>query len=59
MKYVQQLLKAKGNDVWTISQDRSVYEALELMAQKPHLRKRFPHRTTRALYHLQRTIAVF
>ncbi|MCP4707017.1 MAG: CBS domain-containing protein [Planctomycetes bacterium] len=34
MKYVQQLLKKKGNDVWTISQDAPVFDALQLMAQK-------------------------
>jgi len=34
MKYVQQVLKSKGNDVWTIPQDASVFDALQLMAQK-------------------------
>ena len=34
MKYVQQILKSKGNDVWTIPQDASVYDALQLLAQK-------------------------
>ncbi|MBU0496032.1 MAG: CBS domain-containing protein [Chloroflexi bacterium] len=34
MKLVRQLLQAKGLDVWSIAPDASVYEALELMADK-------------------------
>lgn len=34
MDSVRQLLRTKGNEVWTIAPDRSVYEALQLMADK-------------------------
>ncbi len=34
MEKVKQLLKIKGNTVWTISPDATVYQALELMAEK-------------------------
>ncbi|MFB3902974.1 MAG: CBS domain-containing protein [Acidobacteriota bacterium] len=34
MRTVRQLLEAKGRDVWTISPDHTVYDALKLMADK-------------------------
>ncbi len=34
MTTVRQLLDAKGRDIWTISPDNTVYEALKLMADK-------------------------
>ncbi len=34
MKTVQQMLHAKGFDVWTTSPEASVYDALKLMAEK-------------------------
>jgi CBS domain-containing protein len=34
MQTVRQLLQAKGNEVWTIGPDASVYDALALMADK-------------------------
>ena len=34
MKTITQLLKRKGNNVYTISPDASIYDALELMAEK-------------------------
>lgn len=34
MNSVRQLLKEKGNEVWTISPNKTVYQALELMAEK-------------------------
>ena len=34
MATVAQLLQAKGSDVWSIPPDASVYEAIELMAEK-------------------------
>ncbi len=34
MKSVQQILSAKPREVWSVSPSQSVYEALELMAQK-------------------------
>ncbi len=34
MNIVRQLLDLKGNDVWTISPDASVYQALRLMSDK-------------------------
>jgi CBS domain-containing protein len=34
MNKVWQILKVKGNQVWTISQDASVLDALKLMAEK-------------------------
>lgn len=33
MRTVQQLLKSKGSDLWTISPDASVFEALKSMAE--------------------------
>ncbi len=34
MKTVQDLLQAKGRDIWSVSPDESVFAALELMAEK-------------------------
>lgn len=34
MKTVNQLLQGKGHDVWSVSPDTSVFEALKLMADK-------------------------
>lgn len=34
MKTVQDILKAKGHGVWSIAPDASVYDALQLMADK-------------------------
>ncbi len=34
MATVKQLLQTKGSDVWTVTPDSSVYEALKLMADK-------------------------
>ena len=34
MKIVKDILQAKGHEVWSISPDRSVYDALTLMAEK-------------------------
>jgi len=34
MKTIQQLLDAKGHDVWSVAPDTSVYDALSLMADK-------------------------
>ncbi len=34
MKTVEQLLASKGKDIWSIHPDASVYEALQLMADK-------------------------
>ena len=34
MKTVRTILKNKGKDIWQISQEASVYEALQLMAKK-------------------------
>ena len=34
MTTVQQLLAGKGNDVWSISPDASVYDAIQLMADR-------------------------
>ena len=34
MNSVRQLIKEKGNNVWTISPNQTVYQALELMAEK-------------------------
>jgi CBS domain-containing protein len=34
MKTVQDILKAKGHGVWSIAPDASVYESLEMMADK-------------------------
>ena len=34
MRFVDQLLDGKGRDVWSITPDATVYDALELMAEK-------------------------
>lgn len=34
MKLVKEVLDEKGRDIWTIAPDASVFEAIELMAQK-------------------------
>ncbi len=34
MKFVNQVLREKGTDVWTVTPDTPIYEALELMAEK-------------------------
>ncbi|MDG2303167.1 MAG: CBS domain-containing protein [Candidatus Binatia bacterium] len=34
MKTVQELLQSKGNDIWSVSPEDSVFAALELMAEK-------------------------
>ncbi len=34
MKTVGELLQAKGHDIWSVAPDATVYEALELMAEK-------------------------
>jgi len=34
MQTVSEMLKAKGKEVWTIGPDATVYEALEVMAQR-------------------------
>jgi CBS domain-containing protein len=34
MKIVKDILQAKGHEIWSISPDRSVYDALTLMAEK-------------------------
>ncbi|UCH64140.1 MAG: CBS domain-containing protein [Fidelibacterota bacterium] len=34
MRYVRDLLKLKGSEVWSVSPDSSVYEALQLMSEK-------------------------
>ena len=34
MKPVKQVLQEKGNDLWSISPDASVFDAIDLMAQK-------------------------
>jgi CBS domain-containing protein len=34
MRTVKYLLQSKGRDIWSIAPDASVYEALELMAEK-------------------------
>ena len=34
MRYVSELLKKKGNDIWSVSTDTPVYKALELMFEK-------------------------
>ena len=34
MKTVRELLQAKGHDIWSIAPDQTVYQALELMAEK-------------------------
>ena len=34
MNFVGEILKAKGGDVWTVSSDSTVYDALQEMADK-------------------------
>ena len=34
MKLVHQLLEAKGRDVWSVTPESSVYDAISLMAKK-------------------------
>lgn len=34
MKFVTEILKTKGRDVWTVSPDSTVYDALQVMADK-------------------------
>lgn len=34
MKTVMQVLETKGNQIWSIAPDRSVYDALQVMAEK-------------------------
>lgn len=34
MAYIRQLLKAKGNRVWTVSSQTTVYDAIKQMAEK-------------------------
>ncbi len=34
MKFVSEMLKDKGRDVWTVSPDSTVYDALQVMADK-------------------------
>lgn len=34
MQTVRQVLKAKGNDVWVVDPDATVFEALQLLAEK-------------------------
>ena len=34
MRYVVDLLKKKGHDIWSVSPDTPVYKALELMSEK-------------------------
>lgn len=34
MNTVKQILKTKGNHIWSISSDKTVYDALEMMAAK-------------------------
>ena len=34
MKFVSEMLKGKGRDVWTVSPDSTVYDALQVMADK-------------------------
>lgn len=34
MKFVNQLLKDKGHDIWSVTPDTPVYQALKLMAEK-------------------------
>ena len=34
MKTVEDLLKVKGRDIWSVAADNRVYEALQLMAEK-------------------------
>lgn len=34
MKTVKQILETKGNQIWSITSDKTVYDALEIMAEK-------------------------
>ena len=34
MTYVEQLLKTKGNEIWSIAPQATVYEALQIMSKK-------------------------
>lgn len=34
MKNVKQILETKGNQIWSITSDKTVYDALEIMAEK-------------------------
>ena len=34
MRRIEQILDTKGHDIWSIEQDASVFEAIELMAKK-------------------------
>ena len=34
MTYVEQLLKTKGNEIWSITPQATVYEALQMMSEK-------------------------
>ena len=34
MTYVRQLLKTKGNEIWSIAPQATVYEALQIMSEK-------------------------
>ncbi len=34
MRYVREILSDKGNDVWSVSPDATVFEALQLMAER-------------------------
>ncbi len=34
MKHVSNILDAKGRDIWSLTPDASVYEAIDQMAQK-------------------------
>jgi CBS domain-containing protein len=34
MNFVAEILKTKGHDVWTVSPDSTVYDALQMMADK-------------------------
>jgi len=34
MTYVEQLLKTKGNEIWSIAPQATVYEALQIMSEK-------------------------
>jgi CBS domain-containing protein len=34
MKFVTEILKTKGRDAWTVSPDSTVYDALQMMADK-------------------------
>ena len=38
MRLVNDILKAKGNDVWSIESSASVYDAIHLLAEKGNRR---------------------